>query len=109
MGRGCIRMISRQCLLQVCEEIRYVLNTYREAQQRIGEATSLANVLWNRAVRHRCRMANERFNAAQAFCQHKHLEVTYNLIDIGTCSFELEGDHTSKAAHLALSQLIIRV
>src|SRR5205085_1223060 len=99
----------RQCPLQIREQILDILDTYREAQQRIGETASLANILWNRAMRHRCGMANQRFHATQAFCQRENLKATYNLIHIGTCAFELERDHAAKAAHLALSQLVIRV
>jgi hypothetical protein len=54
-------------------------------------------------------VTGKRLNTSQTSCEFEELETTYNLIDIGIGSFELERDHTTKSTHLALGKLMIWV
>src|SRR2546423_15447568 len=90
-----------QRLFQICQEIISIFNANRKTEQRIGETARLANIFWNGAVSHRCRVTDKRLDTAKALCQCKNLEAAYHLIHISIYPLKLERDHTAKTAHLA--------
>ncbi len=58
---------------------------------------------------HECRMVDQAFHAAQAFCQRKQLRVLEKTPRSGKVRFQNDRDHAAETAHLLTSQIMLRM
>lgn len=54
--------LSRECLIQIGEQVLAILYANRETQQSIGQAVCLTNLGWYSTVGHASGMADQRFD-----------------------------------------------
>jgi len=60
---------SSKGLAQVGLQVMHILDADAQTDQPVVDAACLANLGWDAGVRHRCGMANQRFDAAEALSQ----------------------------------------
>src|SRR5581483_7896927 len=89
-------------VFEVGEQVCYVFDADGEAEQGVGEATRFADLAGDGAVGHGGGVADEGFDTTKAFGKGEDVEAAHDLINIGHCALELEGNHAAEATHLAL-------
>ena len=96
-------------LVEVGDKVFDVLDTHGEAQQPVGESGLGALGGRDGGVRHRRRVPDERFDAAQALGQRENLGGRGHAPRAIEAAFELEGDHPARHAHLRPGEVVVAV
>src|SRR4029077_6370838 len=102
------RLVIRQRLIQIRDEVLHVLDPDRQPHQAVGESHAAPHVGRHTRMRHRGRMPDQAFDAAERFRERKDLGPPDEAPGNG-CVAQLDADHPAEALHLTRRQVVLRM
>src|SRR5690606_32175215 len=101
---------ARERILQVSDQVLDVLDTDRQADQRVVDTERLALLGRNRRMRHQARMVDETLDAAQTFRDREQAQALQHLARLVQPALHEERHDTAETvAHLLLRERVLRM
>src|SRR5947208_1786511 len=100
------RLYIEQRLVEVGDDIFYILDAHRQAHQAFRDAHAILNFLGHGSVGHHCGKRNQGFHASEAFGERAKLDVVQESAR-GIQRTHFEGKHRSRALLLAAGHFVL--
>src|SRR5450432_2341794 len=99
-GDGMVVTCRPQRTFEVFDQVAYVLESDREADQGVADPHLPPHLGLDRGVGHRRRMTEEALHAAEAFGERPQSEALREVAGIVECAVDLERDDGPGSCHL---------
>src|SRR5438552_7265821 len=97
-----------QRLIQIRDQVLHVLDPDRQPHQAVGKSHAAPHFGRHTRMRHRGRMPDQAFDAAERFCERKDLGPPDEAPGNGGVA-QLDADHPAETLHLTGRQVVLRV
>jgi hypothetical protein len=92
----------------IFEKVAGIFDANAQSHKTLGDAAGLAHRGRDACVRHRCGVADERFDATERLSEGDDFERCHELFSL-LAGAKFDRDHSGKAAHLASGKLVLRM
>ena len=97
----------RQCLIEIGDQIVGVLDPDADPHKVVSDAKRGLAFVRHGKMRHRCGMAGERFRAAQADRQLRHLQRIEETEALGFAALDEDGEGAARAGAVAVVDILL--